>query len=275
VRRELSSVGSCRLKTIKLNMQILKSIKAQLVIYLTCLAIFLAIKDKSLIFLLTCGLAVFSALGVESVILYFRTKAWKLTSSSMITGLIIGYVLSSDQAWWKFPAAGALAILSKYLIVFKKKHIFNPAAFGIFLTLILFGVSTQWKGTYVWYILLPFGIYFTQKIGRLKIVISYLLVSLALFGTQAIAQRIPLGHILGYLSYFYIFVMIIEPKTSPAKPRGQVIFGAGIAILIFIFTESAARFDVELFSLLVLNLGTVLFFIKKNRTVPLIQKGGA
>ena len=239
-------------------MQIFKSIKAQLVIYLTCFAIFLAIKDKGITFLLTTGLAVISALGVESAILYFRTKTFKLTSSSMITGLVIGYVLSSDQAWWKFLVACALAILSKYLIVFKKKHIFNPAAFGIFLTLILFGAATQWKGTYAWYILLPCGVYFAQKTGKLRIVIGYFLASLVLFGTQAIVQRIPLGHILGYWSYFYIFVMIIEPKTSPAKPRGKIIFGLGIAILIFILTESGVKFDVELFSLLILNMAVLL-----------------
>jgi Na+-translocating ferredoxin:NAD+ oxidoreductase RnfD subunit len=239
-------------------MQILKSVKTQLVIYLTCLAIFLAIKDKSSIFLLTCGLAVLSALSIESVIVYFRTKAWKITESSIITGLIIGYLLSSDQAWWKFLVAAALAILSKYLIVFKKKHIFNPAAFGVFLTLILLGAATQWKGTYVWYILLPGGIYFAQRIGKLKIVISYLLVSFVFFGTQAIRQRIPLTHILGYLSYFYIFVMIIEPKTSPVKPKGQIIFGAGIAVLIFVLTEFGVKFDVELFSLLVLNMVVLL-----------------
>ena len=240
-------------------MQIIKSIKAQLIIYLICFAIFLVIKDKGIFeFLLTVGLAVVSALGVESAVLYFRTKIWRITDSSIITGLIIGYVLSTDQAWWMFLAASALAILSKYLIVFKKKHIFNPAAFGIFLTIILFGASTQWKGTYAWYILLPCGVYFAQKIGKLKIVISYLLTCLVLFGTQAIVQRIPLGHILGYLSYFYIFVMIIEPKTSPVKPRGQIIFGAGIAILIFMLTEFGAKFDVELFSLLILNMAVLL-----------------
>ena len=249
-------------------MQILKSIKAQLIIYLICLAVFLAIKDKSSIFLLTCGLAVFSALCVESVILYFKTKAWKITESSVITGLIIGYVLSSDQLWWKFFVASALAILSKQLIVFKKKHIFNPAALGIFLAIVLFGASTQWKGTYIWYILLPVGVYFAKKIGKLKIVISYLLASLVLFGTQAIIHRIPLGHILGYLSYFYIFVMIIEPKTSPVKPREQIIFGVGIAVLIFIFTEFGVKFDVELFSLLILNMVVLLI----NKVIP--KNGG-
>jgi Na+-translocating ferredoxin:NAD+ oxidoreductase RnfD subunit len=242
-------------------MQILKSIKAQLAVYLAVFAIFLAVKDKSVVFLLTAGLAVFSALAVDSAILYFKTKIWKLSLSAVISGLIIGYVLSSDQPWWVFVIAGALAIASKYVIRFHKKHIFNPAAFGIFLTLVIFGAYTQWRGTYAWYILLPCGIYFAQKIGKLRVVISYFLVSLALFGAQAIMQKIPLGHILGYFSYFYIFVMIIEPKTSPVKPREQVIFGAGIAVLIFILTASGARFDVELFSLLAMNV--VALFINK------------
>jgi Na+-translocating ferredoxin:NAD+ oxidoreductase RnfD subunit len=55
--------------------------------------------------------------------------------------------------------------------------------------------------------------------------------------------------------------MIIEPKTSPAKPRGQIIFGAGIAVLIFILTGLGAKFDVELFSLLILNIAAL--FINK------------
>ncbi|HNW38952.1 MAG TPA: RnfABCDGE type electron transport complex subunit D [Candidatus Omnitrophota bacterium] len=242
-------------------MQILKSIKVQLVIYLSCLAVFLAFQDKNSTFLLVTGFAVLLTLCVEAGALYFRTKTFRLTSSSIITGLIIGYVFSSDQEWWKILAACTLAILSKYLIVFKKKHIFNPAAFGIFLTLILFGAFTQWKGTYLWYILLPAGIYFARKFRKVKIVISYFLVALILFGIQAILQKIPLGHILGYFSYFYIFVMIIEPKTSPVKSREQIIFGSGIAVLIFILTAYGVRFDVELFSLLVLNM-----------VVPLIHK---
>jgi len=240
------------------NMSILKSIKTQLIIYLTGFAVFLAVKDRNIMFLLTTGFAVFLAIGVESSVLYFSTKAIKLTSSSVITGLIIGFVLSSDQEWWKFLVACGLAIISKHLITFKKKHVFNPAAFGIFLTLILFSASTQWKGTYLWYILLPCGIYFAQRLGKLRIIISYFLVALALFTTQAIIQRAPLVNVLGYLSYFYIFVMAIEPKTSPVKSSEQIIFGAGMAILIFMLTESGVKFDVELFSLLVLNIG-ILF----------------
>ncbi|MFA6357901.1 MAG: RnfABCDGE type electron transport complex subunit D [Candidatus Omnitrophota bacterium] len=231
----------------------LESIKTQLILYLIGFAFFLSLKDKDPVFLSGVFIAVVSSLTVESVILYLRTKVFQVTESSIITGLIIGYVLASDQAWWRFIAASFLAILSKHVIRFRKKHIFNPASCGIFLTLIVFGASTQWKGTYLWYMLLPFGFYFARRIRKTEVIIGYAVVSLLLFGTQAFYQKVPLGNIFGLLSYFYIFVMIIEPMTSPVKPIGKYLFGAGLAGLIFVLTEFGARFDVELFSLLAMN----------------------
>jgi len=239
----------------------LKSIKTQLIIYLACFALFLAIKDKDISFLFSVLVAVISALVIESSIFYLKTKTSQITESSVITGLIIGFVLSGDEVWWKFVFASALAILSKHLIRFQKKHIFNPAAFGIFLSIILLQASTQWRGTYLWYILVPFGIYFVNKLKKTGVLIGYALVSLLLFGSQAMLQKVSFWDIFGYLSYFYIFVMVIEPKTTPLKTMGKYLFGAGTAALIFILTGAGAKFDVELFSLLAMNV-----------TVPLLNK---
>lgn len=244
-------------------------IKTQLILYLVCLAIFLSIKDKDIAFLAATIIAVVSALAAESSLLYLKTRVFKITESSIITGLILGYVLSSDEMWWKLALASLLAILSKYVIRFQKRHIFNPAAFGIFLTLILFGASAQWKGTYIWYGLLPFGLYFACKMRKIEIIIGYAAMALSLFGVQAIFQKVPLWHIFGYLSYFYIFIMVIEPKTTPVKTIGKLIFGGAVAVLIFVLTEQGVKFDPELFSLLILNI-----------TVPILnklsfKKGGA
>ncbi|MEI6832214.1 MAG: RnfABCDGE type electron transport complex subunit D [Candidatus Omnitrophota bacterium] len=231
-----------------------KSIKTQLIFYLICFALFLAIKDKDISFLFTVFMAVISALAIESFILYLKNKAFQITESSVITGLIIGFVFSGDEVWWKFVFASALAIFSKHLIRFQKKHIFNPAAFGIFLSTILLGASTQWKGTYLWYIVVPFGIYFIYKLKKTGVLIGYALISLLLFGSQAIFQKVSFWNIFGYLSYFYIFVMVIEPQTTPLKTMGKYLFGAGTAALIFILTETGVKFDVELFSLLAMNI---------------------
>ena len=235
------------------------TIKTQLIVTLACLVLFLAVKDKDAAFLATTAIALVSALAAESIILYFRTRALRITESSLITGLIIGFVLSADEAWWTFALAALLAVLSKHLIRLRGRHIFNPAAFGIFLTLVLFGASTQWKGTYSWYVLVPLGSYFAWKIRKTQIIIGYAVVFLALFGVQALLQDVALRQILGYLSYFFIFVMLIEPLTSPVRPMGKYIFGAGVAGLIFVLTELGTRFDVELFSLLAMNAAVPLF----------------
>jgi len=236
----------------------LKSIKTQLIIFLSAFALYLSFKDKDAIFLLTTFIAVISAVCVESVILFFKEHKPVITESSIISGLIIGCVLSSDNPWWIFLLASFLAVSSKHLIRFRRKHLFNPAAFGIFLSIILFGAFTQWKGTYMWHILLPFGLYFISRVQKLEVLLGYGLTTLGLFGIQAIMQNTPLLNIFGYLSYFYIFIMMIEPKTTPIKRRGKFIFGMGVAASIFILTECGARFDAELASLLILNLSVPL-----------------
>jgi Na+-translocating ferredoxin:NAD+ oxidoreductase RnfD subunit len=146
------------------------------------------------------------------------------------------------------------AVSSKHLIRIRARQIFNPAAFGIFLCIILFGAQTQWKGTFLWYIVVPCGLYFVYRIRKFELLFSYATTALALFALQAMRQKVPLSNIFGYLSYFYIFVMLIEPKTTPIKPIGKIIFGASAAVLIFILTEAAVKFDAELAALLTLNL---------------------
>ncbi|MEW6076055.1 MAG: RnfABCDGE type electron transport complex subunit D [Candidatus Omnitrophota bacterium] len=231
----------------------INSVKAQLIIFLVTLAAFFSAKERDLAFATAIVIAVISASALEAIILFLKKKTFRLTESSVITGLIIGYVLSSDAGWLRFFLAALLAILSKQLIRYRNTHIFNPAAFGIFLTLILFNASTQWKGTYSWYILAPFGLYFAHKIRKMEVIIGYAAVALGLFGAQAVIQKVPLVSIFGYLSYFFIFIMVIEPKTTPVTTAGKLVFGAGVAFLVFILTELGARFDVELFGLLGMN----------------------
>ena len=229
------------------------SIKTRLILYLACFALFLALKDRDFTFLFAAIVAVISAVTAEAVIVYFKTKTFQITESAIITGLIVGYVLSSDEAWFKFVFASLLAILSKHVIRFQKRHLFNPAAFGIFLTIILLGAPTQWKGTYLWYIVAPAGFYFVYKIRKTEIIIGYAIAFLVLFGTQAVLQKVSLSGIFGYLSYFYIFVMVIEPKTTPTRAAGKLLFGAGVVVLIFILTQTGIKLDVELLSLLAMN----------------------
>lgn len=239
-------------------MKLFKSIKAQLIIFLSCFAVFLAIKDKDAAFLAAVLIAVVSAVVFESAVRWIKERALTLSGSSIISGLIIGYVLSSDNHRWVIIITSLFAILSKHLIRLNKKHIFNPAAFGIFFVTIFLGATTQWKGTYAWYIVAFFGIYFILKTRKIELLISYFLISFILFGIQAFLQRTPLVNIFGYLSYFYIFIMMIEPKTTPINLFGKIVFGTGVGVSIFILSAAGVKFDAELSSLLIMNMSVPL-----------------
>jgi len=234
------------------------SIKTQLIVFLLGFAAYLYSIDKQSAFIFTLCLSFAAASGTESLFLYFRSKKFQVTESALVSGLIIGIVLSGDNRWWVIALAGILAILSKHLLRFESRHVFNPAAFGIFLSIILMASLTEWRGAYLWYILVPFGTYFVYKIKKLKILAGFVLTFFILFGTQAFIRKVPIWNIFGYFNYFYLFVMLIEPKTTPSKSYGKIIFGVGAAALIFILTDMGVKFDVELCSLLILNAFTPL-----------------
>lgn len=234
------------------------SIKTQLIIFLSLFAAYLSFADKDALFLLTTLVAVAGAVAADSIILLFKKKKFIVTESSVISGLIIGFVISSIYPWWLFLAASVFAISSKYLLRVREKHLFNPAAFGILLAVVLLGASTQWKGANLWYILAPAGVYFISKIGKIEVVAGYLVAFLVIFGAQAFLQKQPLLDVLIYQNFFFIFVMLIEPKTTPVTRKGKVVFGAAAAFLVFLLTVSRVRFEVELLSLLAVNASSSL-----------------
>ncbi len=230
------------------------SLKIQLIVFLGVFALYLSIINKDIAFLSAIGISVISAVFLDSLITYLKTKRFNITDSSIISGLIVGYVISAGEPWWKLVFASIFAIGSKHLIRFKSRHLFNPAAFGIFLATILLGAATQWKGTELWYILVPAGIYFTWKIRKLEIIVAYIATYLIVFGGHALMLNLPLIDVLKYQNFFFIFIMLIEPKTTPIENKGKMVFGSSVAVLVFILTLCGVRFDAELFSLLILNL---------------------
>ncbi|MGB9643021.1 MAG: hypothetical protein ACP5JO_08920 [Candidatus Ratteibacteria bacterium] len=84
----------------------------------------------------------------------------------------------------------------------KKKHVFNLTAFGLIFPILFFGDLLEWKGTYFWYILIPFGLYFAYWVKKLKIVGAYFLISFILFAFQFLIKDIPITGVFGNFSCF-------------------------------------------------------------------------
>ncbi|MFH0985567.1 MAG: RnfABCDGE type electron transport complex subunit D [Candidatus Omnitrophota bacterium] len=230
-----------------------RSIKVQLNLFLAAFAIFLFAKEPHLAALFSLSQTVLFSVLLEGVILFRKDKKFHVTASSITSGLILGLVLSPDSPWWTLLVAAAAAIGLKYLVRFHGKNLLNPAALGIFLAILPFKGNTAWQGTYLWYILIPAGLYFVGKIRKMAIVIGYFGMSLLLFIPQALSQGTSLWNIPGYFNYFFIFIMLIEPKTTPAARIPKIAFGTGVALLVFLLTEWAFPYEPEISALLVMN----------------------
>lgn len=228
--------------------------KTQMLLFLLSFTVYLACTRKDPYSILLAIVISAYTVCLDGLLHYSQKKKLLFSESAGISGIIIAFVLSARNPWWLFFFAASVAILSKYFLRIKNRHVFNPAALGIMASIILFGGVTAWRGTYSWYILVPFGLYFAYRVRKIGLLIGYMLTTCILFGAACISEHASPFLVFGFVSYFYIFVMLIEPKTTPVRPWGKFLFGSAAALLIFVFTGMGVRFDAELATLLALNL---------------------
>src|ERR1700712_1321468 len=95
-----------------------------------------------LISLLTCAV-------LEVVITLRKQRVLMWPASAMLTGNGVAFILRvpgtrhgdwwSTRGWWIFLGTAAISLLSKYVIVWKGGHVFNPSNFGLVLCLLVLG----------------------------------------------------------------------------------------------------------------------------------------
>lgn len=188
------------------------------------------------------------SLGILSMVCYLTnlvlSRAWRVatnTESYAITLLILFFVLPPVETLIDglvVMVAGIIAIASKFLIAYRGKHIFNPAAFALSAVGILaLTGSAWWVGSDV---LLPFtlvlGLLVVRKIRRFSLFFAFTLVSLAVLTATALMEG---QSILGNLKYMFLAspliflgtIMLTEPATMPARRQQQINFGALVGLL--------------------------------------------
>lgn len=159
--------------------------------------------------------------------------------SQFITALILFLILGPvnlPQDWAVLAVAGAAAMASKYLIVKKKSHIFNPAAFGVFTSAFIIGQpASWWVGSLLF---LPTviigGILVARRVHRFQLILVFLGIYLAL-NAITISPSVIRNIILSSPLLFFSFVMLIEPLTSPQIHKRRIYFGILVAVALFVF----------------------------------------
>lgn len=164
--------------------------------------------------------------------------------SVYITALILVLIIPV-----KFPvnvvfiiAASVVAMAAKYLLTIEKRHLFNPAAVSVVAISLLSPEhsATWWIGTPV---MLPFvlagGLLLIRKIKRENMVFSFLIaylliIAVGTFVTTSSIQTVIMNWQLTVFHsalFFFMFVMLTEPLTSPATEKLRGLYAYVVAFL--------------------------------------------
>ena len=168
---------------------------------------------------------------------------WKNISSAYISGISISILLRSTLLW-PFIVTAVITIMSKYVLRFKGRHIWNPSNFGIswmlfFAPYSVAGLSIQWGNNILpMLVIWLLGFFIVWKAKRFQITITYV-ISFILFsflrsvitGDSFFTEVAPLT---GPMYQLFVFFMITDPATTVKNKKGQMLVAFLIAFVEFI-----------------------------------------
>lgn len=166
---------------------------------------------------------------------------WLTLKSAVITALGLSLLLRTNHVLPLMVAAVG-AIASKFILRVGDKHIFNPANFGIMITLVLTQhawVSPGQWGTEAWLVALFLGLggLVLKRVGRWDTSLVFLGTYAALeiarnaylgWSWDVVLHRLTNGSLL-----LFAFFMITDPRSIPNARTSRIVWASSIALLTF------------------------------------------
>lgn len=207
-----------------------------------------------------------TAAAVELAITVPRTRVVAWPASALLTGNGIALILRvpgtehgdwwSLRGWYVFAAAAALGVLSKYVVRWGDRPLFNPSNMALVVTFLVLGSGIAdpqdlWWGpmsaglalTYA--VILVGGLVITRRLGLLAVSTVFWVVFAALMAAVALAghsmtARWSLGPVSG-MEYWttlvfspevliFVFFMITDPRTAARGRTAGVLYAAAVAV---------------------------------------------
>jgi ferredoxin-NADP reductase/Na+-translocating ferredoxin:NAD+ oxidoreductase RnfD subunit len=163
------------------------------------------------------------------------------TDSVYVTALILALIITPTAPFSQLPflaCAAFLATASKYLLAWRRRHIFNPAALAVVITSLLLGKSASW-----WVGCIPMlplvilgGVLVVRQIRRFDLMWAFFmavmvtLLGFAVFSGTDLALAAKQVALYSPM-FFFAFVMLTEPLTAPATRALQMVYGALVGVL--------------------------------------------
>lgn len=193
-------------------------------------------------------LAMISSVAVLFLSVYGASKLFGLLfgirihgESSFITALILFFIFTPTlelSGLLALMLTGILAATSKFLLTYKGRHIFNPAAVAAFIvSLAGFAFASWWVATPpLLPITLAVGLLILYKTRRRQIVFAFLAIAVSLVMLSLLSEGNSIRESLGLLSswpfLFFACFMLTEPLTLASK-RWQQFTEVGVVAVLF------------------------------------------
>ena len=223
----------------------LKSPKGLLTILLVIVTAIAAPGEGAAVVMRNMGAAALAAGMVDLIIIRQRKGHWEYPSGAVLTAMIVAMVMRAQEPWAVPVITSVLAVLSKYVLRTRQANVFNPAALALVLMFYLMPHGQSWWGAlpdvsppWLRAVLLAGGIYLTNRVNKLPLVLSFLGAYFCLFTVTAFVgdsrhvAEIFRSPDIDAVIYFTL-VILTDPPTSPAKYQGQWIFGIIAAVVSF------------------------------------------
>lgn len=161
--------------------------------------------------------------------------------STIITALILFFILSpftNLSEALTLVIAAIFATASKYILAYRKRHLFNPAAFGaVVIGALGSPLVSWWVGSAPLIIFTPIlGFAIARKVRRFTMVASCIASSLAVIMIYAarLGTSPADAFVQAWVSWplvFFATIMLTEPFTTPPTQRWRIAYGALIGVL--------------------------------------------
>ena len=217
---------------------------------------------------------------VSAWIFNVPTNVESVYITALILALIITPIKTLDAQYFGFVAWAAIwSQTSKYILALHRKHIFNPVAFAVALTALTINQSASWWVGTAW--MLPFvlvgGFLTVRKIRRFDLVFSFFVVALITILGLDLARGLGLVSSLQKVLvdsplFFFAFVMLTEPLTTPPTKGLQAVYGGLVGLLFAPQVHVLSLYSTPELALLAGNVFSYLASPKKKLLLTLKEK---
>src|SRR5687768_14086360 len=201
----------------------------------------------------------FESIQQRKLLSFSGRQGWRLWGFSILISAASLCLLLKTSDWWVSLLAAFLTVVSKYVFKFRRKHIFNPSAFGIVATLLITNSAWlspgQWgSNAVIFFFVITLGTIVVTRVQKLDVSLAFLLTFIGLlYWRQVYVLGWPIDHFVHSVStgslLLFSFFMISDPKTSPDHPIARIIWAVVIAAVSFYLTAFKWKYNTAIWVL--------------------------